>query len=183
MIAFMVVFYNLLAVLLLTLPHQRTSVGDPAVWADTGLKILKNPLIIGCLAGILFAAFGIGLPTSLDRSLSLVGRTALPIALITVGAGLDFTQLRAELPAASLAALIKLILYPALIYVCLRMGGFSGLDLEVPVLVMASPTAVVSYIMAQEMDGDVRLAGGIIIATTAASLFTILGWLAFFRVA
>ena len=183
MIAFMVVFYNLLAVLLLTLPHQQASVSDPAVWAGTGLKILKNPLIIGCSAGLLFSAFGIELPTSLDRSLSLVGRTALPLALLTVGAGLDFTQLRAELPAASLTAFIKLIVYPALVYVSLRVGGFSGLELEVPVLVIASPTAVVSYIMAREMDGDARLAGGIIIATTAASLFTILGWLAFFRFA
>jgi len=183
MIAFMVVFYNLLAVLLLTLPHQQASVSDPAVWAGTGLKILKNPLIIGCVAGLLFSAFGIELPTSLDRSLSLVGRTALPLALLTVGAGLDFTQLRAELPAASLTAFIKLIVYPALVYVSLRVGGFSGLELEVPVLVIASPTAVVSYIMAREMDGDARLAGGIIIATTAASLFTILGWLAFFRFA
>jgi predicted permease len=181
LIAVMVVFYNLLAVLLLTLPHQQASAHDPQVWAGTALKVLRNPLILGCSGGILFAALGVDLPVSLDRSLALVGRTAAPLALLTVGAGLDFSQLRAEVPAAAGTALVKLIVYPALVYFGLRSLGFVGLDLEIPVLVMASPTAVVSYIMVREMDGDARLAGAIIIATTAASLFTILGWLVFFR--
>jgi predicted permease len=43
---------------------------------------------------------------------------------------------------------------------------------------MACPTAVVSYIMAREMEGDAPLAGAIILGTTALSLATLVGWLA-----
>jgi predicted permease len=183
LIAVMVVFYNLLAVCLLTLPHQTASASDPTVWLGTMGKILRNPLILGCAGGILISALKVTLPPSLDQSLALVGRTAMPLALLTVGAGLEFRQLRSEVPAATLIALIKLVVYPALVFLGLRSLGLQGRELETPVLLMASPTAVVSYIMAREMAGEARLAGAIVIATTAGSLFTMLGWLLFFRFA
>jgi predicted permease len=46
------------------------------------------------------------------------------------------------------------------------------------VLVMACPTAVVSYIMAREMEGDASFAGAIIIGTTVAGIATLVFWLA-----
>ena len=66
-------------------------------------------------------------------------------------------------------------------YLGLHVLGYGGTQLSVPVLIMASPTAVVSYIMAQEMKGDGELAGSIVIGTTLFSLFTISGWLAFIQ--
>ena len=180
-VGFMVVFYNFLAVLVLLLPHQQTSARDAAVWGRTARSVARNPLIIGCGAGICCSALGVGLPVSLDRALDLVGRTALPLALVSVGAGIDFGTLRADIHAASVIAGIKLIGYPALIYLGLLACGQSGVDVEVFVLVMASPTAVVSYIMAREMRGDEQLAGAIVIGSTVASLVTMSGWLVFFR--
>jgi predicted permease len=181
LIGFMVIWYNLLAVLFLTLPHQQTSANLPSVWLGTAVKMAKNPLIIGCVGGMIVSAAGIGMPDALGKALGLVGRTALPLALISVGAGLEFGKLRAEMAGSVSASIMKLIVYPALVYAGLSMLNFEGVDLEVPVLLMASPTAVVSYIMAKEMKGDERLAGAIIIATTTASMLTISAWLVLFR--
>lgn len=181
LIGFMVVWYNLLAVLFLTLPHQQASAKSPEVWLRTAGKMAKNPLILGCAAGLLFALFRLRVPVSLDRSLDLVGRTALPLALLSVGAGLDFGKLRAEAAGAAAVSAVKLLLYPGLVYFGLRALGVEGVGLEVPVLIMASPTAVVSYVMAREMSGDERLAGAIVIGTTTASFFTLSGWLLLFR--
>lgn len=173
LISFMVLIYNFLAVLVLTLPHQ----GRQAQWRATLYGLMRNPLIIASAVGILLSSFDLSLPLCLDRTLDLIGRIALPLALLTVGLDLDVRRLRSDLRAAALVALVKLILYPALIFVSLRMLGLSGDGLAIPVLLMATPTAVVSCIMAREMCGDERLAGAIIIGTTIASLFTISLWL------
>jgi predicted permease len=183
MIGFMVVVYNFLAVVVLVIPHRKNQLDRKGIWTRTALKILKNPLIIASGAGLLFSALQIATPVSADRTLELLGRIAMPLALIAVGADLDFGRLRTELRVSFLAASIKLIAYPALVYIGLSLVGLSGRDLQVPVLVLAAPTAVVSCIMAREMKGDEQLAAAIVIGTTIASLFTVSGWLACFRFA
>ncbi len=180
LIGFMVMLYNLLAVFLLTLPHRSRSARSAAVWGRTALAILRNPLILGSGLGILASAVGFVPPIALDQALALVGRIALPLALIALGAELDFGRLRAELRPALLVAVVKLIVYPGLVLVGLKALGYAGQDLAVPVLLMASPTAVVSFIMAREMNGDEALAGAIVIGTTLVALPTTLGWLLYF---
>jgi len=180
-IGFMVMFYNFLAVLLLSLPHREISARSPRVWADTARRILKNPLILACAGGIALSAAAVNLPVVIDRSLQLVGRIAMPVALLTVGADLDFRRLRGDWAPALGVSFLKLIVYPALMLAGLHQAGLDGPNVEIPVLIMASPTAVVSYIMAREMRGDAELAGAIVIGTTTFSLLTFLGWLALFR--
>ncbi len=177
LVGLMVILYNVLSVPLLTLPHRKRG-GSPwdGAWEGTR-KILTNPLALGCLGGIAVSASGLGLPRTLDLSLDLVGRTALPLALISVGATLDFRRLSHELPVTTLVAALKLGLYPALVWLGLSRLGVSGLELKAVVLIAATPTAVVSYVMAVEMDGDEQLAAGLIIGTTLAALPTTILWL------
>ena len=181
LIGFMVVVYNLLAVMLLTLPHKADDRGLRSLWGRTFLEIVRNPLIIGSGAGILCSAAGIGLPVSVDRSLDMVGRIAMPLALLSVGAGLDFGRLRTDLGLSAVMCFIKLVVYPGLVCGCLVLCGISGVELKSTVLIIAAPTAVVSCIMARELKGDEQLAAAIVIGTTVASLVTISGWLVFFR--
>lgn len=181
LIGFMVVVYNFLAVMVLTLPHRARDRSLGAVWGRTFLEIVKNPLIVASGMGILFSALGLGLPVSVDRSFEMVGRIAMPLALLSVGAGLDFGRLRTDLALSATMCAIKLIVYPGLVCACLALCGITGVELKSTVLIIAAPTAVVSCIMAREMKGDEQLAAAIVIGTTVASLFTISGWLAFFR--
>jgi len=178
LIAVMVVVENLLSVVVLTLPHHGRHTNQPVLWRHTALRIVTNPLIVACAAGILYSLLGVRLPSGIDRSLSLIGSTAAPLGLLCVGAGLEFEGLRAELPATVPASIVRLVVHPALIFLALRRLGLTGVELGVPLLIMAGPTAVVSYIMAREMDGDAPLASAIILVSTAASLVTLIGWLA-----
>lgn len=181
LIGVMVVVYNLLAVVILALPHRHRPVGQAASWGRIVRLIAYNPLILGCAGGLALAALGWPLPVTLERAVGLVGRTALPLALLAVGADLDFRRLRGDFGITALVSLLKLVVYPALGLFALRALGLSGLALAAPVLLMAAPTAVVSHIMAKEMDGDHHLAGAIIIGTTTASLLTFAGWLLLLR--
>ncbi len=180
LIGFMVPVYNLLAVLVLSLPHKSAQGPGSLLW-KTAREVVLNPLILGSAGGMVFSALGLALPVFADRTFDLLGRIAMPLALLVVGAGLDVQRLRTELRAASLISFIKLIIYPALIYAGLRMAGVSGVSLQFPVLLMAAPTAVASHIMAREMGGDSQLSSAVVIGATLSSLFTITLWLVFFR--
>ncbi|HOX24393.1 MAG TPA: AEC family transporter [Candidatus Krumholzibacteria bacterium] len=182
-IGVMVVLYNLLAVLLLTLPHQTRSARSARLWVDAALRSARNPLIVACALGMLWSAAGLDLPVSADRALDLVGRVALPVALLSVGAGLELGRLRAALATTAATSVLKLAVYPGVMWLVLRACGVEGIALAVPVLLMAAPTAVVSYVMAREMQGDERLAGAIIIGSTVSSLATYLAWLAVLQAA
>ncbi len=177
LVGVMVVIYNLLAVLVLTLPHRRRDADPRREWLDTGRRIALNPLALGSAAGIALSALSISLPAVLDGALDLVGRTALPLALLSVGWGLDLARLRSEIPVSAAAAVLKLGVYPLLVYAGLRALGLDGTALQAPVLLAATPTAVVSYVMACEMRGDGRLAGALVIGSTLTSLATTIVWL------
>lgn len=179
LISFVVIIYNFLGAVLLILPQQDKSVQMSTILARTSLGVLRNPLIIACIMGILFSLTGLGLPLALDRALALVGRTAAPLALIVVGAGIDFHRLRNDLRTTILVSLVKTILYPALVFIGLKMLGLSGPDLRLPVMIFASPIAVVSYIMARELGGDEKLASSLVVGSTLISLVTIICWLVF----
>ncbi len=183
LIGLMVPVYNLLAVLLLTLPHHADNPESRGNWRKAALDILRNPLILGSMSGVLFSAASLPIPISIDRSLDLIARMALPAALLSVGASMDLGRVRIEIVPAALVGFVKLIAYPAAIYVCLGIFGVTGLERQFVVLINAAPTAVVSAIMAREMRGDEQLAASIVIGTTIASLFTISAWIAIFRLA
>jgi hypothetical protein len=183
LVGFMVPVYNFLAVLVLALPHHAENPGDRALWKKATLDVLMNPLILGSMSGVLFSALNLPIPTSIDRSLDLVARMALPAALLSVGASMDLGQVRTEILPTAVISFIKLVVYPAAIYVCLGLFDVTGLERQFVVLIYASPTAVVSVIMAQEMKGDEQLAASIVIGTTIASLFTLSAWIALFRIA
>lgn len=179
LLSLMVIVYNFLGVIVLVLPLQTVSVRSSTMLIPATVGVLKNPLIIACVAGILYSLTGLALPTVVDRTLTLVGRTAAPLALFAVGAGIDFRKLRADLRTVAFIALAKTVLYPALVYAGLSLVGVSGLDLKLPVMIMATPTAVVSFVMAREIGGDENLAGAAIVGSTLLSLLTITGWLLF----
>ena len=182
LIGFMVIVENFFGVLVLTLPHKRASERHPHIWTNTALRVAKNPLILACAAGALYSVSELRLPVTLDRSLALLGDTAAPLGLLSVGASLEFRRLRDEMAGVGVTSFVRLIVNPALVYFALRWLGAQGPALGGPVLIMGCPTAVVSYIMAREMDGDSSYAAALIIGTTVFALPALLAWLAVLRV-
>jgi len=174
-IGLMVPLFNFLAVLVLLLPHHSGNLRNSLRPIARGL--VTNPFIIGSGLGIAAAAAHFTLPALLGTSVEWVGRIALPLALLALGGSLKFKRLRAKTSLIALAASVKLIFYPALYLAGLLLFHRSGLLLQVPVILLATPTAVVSYITAREMKGSEELASGIVMATTLVSALTLPAWL------
>jgi len=162
-------FYNVWAVLILTADPASGAAGRRAR-LRTALAVLRNPLIIGCLLGVLTLKSGARLPQGLFNALNALGQAALPCALLALGAGLTPTRMRASFGPAMAGTALKLLAMPAIGYAIARAAGFGGELLVVALLFLASPCAVTSYVMADQMGADKELAGSAVALSTLLCL-------------
>ncbi|MBT7066813.1 MAG: hypothetical protein HN919_10955 [Verrucomicrobia bacterium] len=141
------------------------------------LKLITNPLIVACVAGLLWNqlghANGIPIPLLLNRTFALLGGPALPIALLCVGCGLaDSRSVHAIVPS-SIAAFMKNLLGILLATLIARALHAGPTETAVALILMAAPTAIASFILVEELDGDTDIAAGTITLSTLLSLLTL----------
>lgn len=144
-------------------------------------QIAKNPLVIGSVLGILTLAAGIRLPHILEQTIQNISAIASPLQLFLLGAFFQFSGLktyRRELVTVSAA---KLIVSPGLFLGLGALLGFRDVAFVSLIGVFASPTAVNSFTMAQQMGGDAELAGDIVVTTSAVSILTMFLWIFLFK--
>ncbi len=135
-------------------------------------QIVANPLILGCAAGLTAQAFHVKDLGPVSDVLSLLGQAAMPIAIVCVGAGLDFKALRAARIKVAGASVLKLIVAPAIMWGAATLVGASPLTAAIAAGVGSTPTAAAGYTLAREMGGDAELMAAIITATTVLSFIT-----------
>jgi malonate transporter and related proteins len=135
-------------------------------------QIVANPLILACAAGLIANAAGMHGLGPLAGALNLLGGAAMPIALLCVGAGLDFKALRASGAHVAVACVLKLVVMPAMVWAGARLCGADPLTAAVAAGIGSTPTAAAGYTLAREMGGDARLMAAIITATTIGSAIT-----------
>lgn len=176
LIAVIVPLFNMLAVVVLEVFRGQ----KPKPLHILG-QIAKNPLVIGSVLGILTLAAGIRLPHILEQTIQSVSAIASPLQLFLLGAFFQFSGLntyRRELVTVSIA---KLIVSPGLFLGLGALLGFRGVAFVSLIGIFASPTAVNSFTMAQQMGGDAELAGDIVVTTSAASILTLFLWIFLFK--
>lgn len=141
--------------------------------AGVARSLATNPLIVAAVLGILLNASGLHLPPIIEPMLEILGRAALPIGLIAVGAALDFHAARANARIIAQNVATRLLVTPAIAAVLLWAFGVEGLTAAVALLFLASPTATSSYILARQLGGDAKLMAGILTAQTGAAMITL----------
>lgn len=176
--------FNILAVVTLSIFSDK---GDKPDVKKILLGIVKNPLIqgiaVGCLAlGVraIFVETGVSFRlsdvTPIYTVLGYLSSMATPLALLVLGAQFEFsavTELKREIiVGTALRTLIVPILGLGAAYLFFR-NSFTGAHFAAFVAVFSTPIAVSSVPMAQEMDGDVTLAGQLVVFTTLVSALTI----------
>ena len=175
-VAIMVPAANAMCVMALA----RYSGMHPPGFKASAIEMARNPLIIACLAGAALNVTGIGVPPVVGPVLEIMGRAALPIGLMCVGAGLDLRAIRQAGQTVGETAVVRLIGMPLLMTGTCWLFGVGGLTAKVAILMAALPTASSSFILARQLGGDVRLMAGIITVSTLAAMVTmpiVLPWL------
>lgn len=136
-------------------------------------NIFKNPLIIGCVSGLVFSVLKIPKPLFLERTISYLGNTALGLGLILLGGSFDFKKFGACFKEAMAATFAKLVFSPLFGVIIAYLFGFRGDELLITLVYMGSSTAINSYVMAKEMKSDADLTSGIVVCTTGLSVITL----------
>lgn len=141
------------------------------------LGILKNPLIIGGVSGLVFSLIrnyiGFEIPAMLDTTLFNIKSTATPLAFLILGGDLKFGNMLRNVRVSMFSVLGKIVIIPAAMLTISALLGFNKLEMAILVAVFATPNAVSSYAMARNYEADHELAGEIITLGTLLSIFTI----------
>ena len=167
--AILVPMYNFLAVVALSIFGEKRETD----WKKIILDIVKNPLIISSVLGIIFSLLGIRLPTVVDTTVQDLAKLSTPIAFMILGGDLDFSKVRGNLKVASVVLTIKLVILPLIMIPMIVMMGYRDADLLSGLLAYQTPVAVSSYIMAQQAGADGQLAGQLVVFSSVLSIFTL----------
>ena len=176
--------YNVLAVISLSVFSEEGK--KPSV-KKIVLDILKNPLIISIALGVLTLCFrfaferaGISFRlsdiTPLFTVLGYLSSLATPLSLLVLGAQFTFSAVSSLKREIVFGTLMRTVAVPLLgLGIALAFFGdrFEGAHFAAFVAVFATPVAVSSVPMTQEMKGDAVLAGQLVVWTTLASAFSV----------
>lgn len=159
---FMIVLVNFLCILAFSIWGNGSSTGYRNIVKGT----IANPLIIGCLIGWLLSLSGLGLPSASADIMEIIGRAALPLGLLAVGAGLKLHSIRNHISAISWASLAQFVLKPIVALLTARQLTVDELTAAVLTIAFAVPTASSAYILAKQLGGDAEAMASIITAQT-----------------
>lgn len=172
MAAVVVPLFNVLAVIAL----ERFREGKPNP-KKMLLGVLKNPLIIACVLGMVFFGFGIKLPSVLEKTVGELSKVATPLAIIVLGASFTFSAIKGYRKEITIVVLARLVIVPLLMLSAAALLGFRNEAIACLLVVSGSPVAVSSFAMAQQMGGDEELAAQIIVISSAFCLVTLFVWI------
>ena len=177
LIAVVVPLFNFLSVYVL----ERFR-GGTVNYGKVFLEVAKNPLIVSSLLGIAFQLLGIRLPRLLEQTVSSLSVIASPLQLFLLGAFFRFDGLGRYVRPLAAVTTIKLFVTPAILLGTAALLGIRGGDFVGLIGIFASPTAVNSFTMVQQMDcGDAELAGDIVVMTSAVSIVSFFLWILVFK--
>lgn len=135
--------------------------------------LVRNPLILACLAGMIWARMLAPWPPAMENSLRLASSFTLPYGLISIGGSLTVTGLRRHASLATVTAILKLFLLPVLGWAVLGWAGVAGSDLLTGMLFFAMPASTAMYVLTVQMDGDADLSSAVIVLTTVLALISL----------
>ena len=143
---------------------------------DVARALVKNPIVISSLVGIVFAACQWPVPGSIQRFLDLMGNAAGPAALFSLGLSLVNRHIGKTLGEVSCIVSIKMLIHPALTWILVafvfKLDPAWG---KAAVLLAAMPAGALTYVVAQQYDVHVEQASATIVLSTALSILTLTG--------
>jgi len=172
-IAPLIPIYNIAAVIVLLAGQKSSSISKRRHLKMVLFKVMKNPLVLSCIAGIGYSFTGWQLPLLAYRTLVAIGKIALPLALLGIGASLSFKSVKNGLVSSLTASVIKVVVGPLIMFFIGKQLGLGHTELRIAMLFLVCPTAAASFIMAEELGANEKLASGIIVVSTIMSMLSI----------
>ena len=163
LIGFCVPLYNVAAVWPMARHAQRSMVAE----------LVRNPLIIATVLGLLGGLAGVVIPKWLEPTVSRIGGASLALGLMAAGAGLRLGALHQAKVLATAVLAIRHLLLPLVAALLARGLGLSPLETTVLLAFSALPTASSSYVLATRMGYDGAFVAGLVTLSTILGVVSI----------
>ena len=164
----MVPLLNIFCVIVLSIYGDND---DDVNFSTLTRRVLTNPLILACVAGLTLNLTGI--PDVLFDTVVIIGSGGLGLVLLSVGAGLQLGHAADNKLLVSAGVLIRLLGMPLLVLLMSWMIGLEGMARTIALIAGAVPSASSSYVMARKMGGDANLMSSILTFQVIVAFFTL----------
>lgn len=171
LIGFLILVNNTLAIVILSWTSQKHG-----SIAKSLASVAKTPLIIATIVGMLLLYLGIPVPKILMKSMGILANIALPMALIIIGASMSVGTIKSSFRTAGIVTFMKLMVLPSLSFLFCYLYAIPLTDSLPGIILLATPTATTSFILANQLGGDTELASGVITLSTLLSPFAFTFW-------
>lgn len=169
--------YNIMAVVVLSVFKPGNNSFDKVLVKKTLKGIATNPIIIGIVAGFVWSALKLPMPTILHKTVSSIGATATPMGLMSMGATFEMKKATSKMKPTLVAVFMKLVGFCAVFLPVAAVLGFRNEELIAILVMLGSATTVSCFVMARNMGHEGTLSSGVIMMTTLLSAFTLTMWL------
>lgn len=172
------ILFNVLAFsagILIMSGGSRTGGGSAGGGGGVSLAKLFNINVIAAIAGFVLFLFSVKIPEILAIPMRMIGGLTTPLAMVVTGAMLARTPIRSVVGDWRLYAVsaLRLLVWPAITAVVLRLFGVSGQLYAITVIVAAMPSASNTSMIAEVYGGDTGTASSVVFLTTLFSVVTI----------
>lgn len=166
----LIVFSSVITLLITGVREGKMSLGILKV---LGLGLLKNPMIVSIVLGLIWGATGIAVPAPVNDFLGTLGAAATPGALFAIGASLAGRSAE-RIEVAGWLAFCKLVLHPAAVALAaLVFFPVEPYAASVMIAAAALPVAGNVYILAAHYRVAPQRVSTAILLSTAASVLTV----------
>ena len=150
-----------------------------SVFSKIADDLLKNPLLISVVLGLIVGGFGIPLPSVIVKSLDMVTASVTPTVLIVIGLFIGKSKIGklVEWKPVLLFSLATLILLPAIFYFGVKVLGFYTTAFSASILQAAMPLAITPFALADKYHLDQKFIARSIVLSTILSVVTLPFWL------
>ncbi|MEM7531303.1 MAG: AEC family transporter [Chloroflexota bacterium] len=137
-------------------------------------KVVQNLLVVGLLTGLFFNYMDFALPEAIERTIEFIRGSALPCALLVMGASMSEYKLSGAVDKAMVIVVTKMVVHPLLVYLM----AFHVFDLNplwgaIVVIAASMPTGINAALLAREYQAAVAPVSTAVLLSTLMALGSI----------
>ncbi|MDD7545732.1 AEC family transporter [Actinobacillus porcinus] len=164
--AIVVILFNVYGVITIT----RSLSSDKVNIARLLLNILKNPLIIAIILGLVMNYVEVSLPKPVRVTGQYLANITLPLALLCIGASIQLNYRENYSRVVTWSVVARLVIAPLFMVLLAKLIGMSGMELAIIFLMTTTPLATAAYAMVKAMGGNGTTVANIIGITTIGAM-------------
>lgn len=139
----------------------------------TMVQVIKNPLIVGIFAGVLWSVTGLKIPYIIDEPVRLIGNSATALSLIVIGMGLCEYGLGPGFKKGAVLSAIKLCIHPLLVFTIAWLIDLGPIETLAVVFLGCLPLGVNVYLMCRQFKAIEEIIASAMIISTVMSALTV----------